>query len=400
MEPEKLILEKEGRDAMAILARLRDPDAALLYAFAASRPQGCTQAEAAAALDWDEGRTDRAAQLLLVYGLAARRHLPPPRQETAFLPQELSAAREGDPAFAGLCSYFERAQGRILNRRELETLLSVHESLGLPPEVMALVIGECARRGRLSARSVEKLAYQWYDLGLDQYEKAEEYLRRQALREDRYARVLTRFGIRDHAPSPGERDYLDRWFALGFSDEMLALAYDRTILGAHRFSWAYMNKILLDWSEKKLRTPEDVQNARRAPVSRPGAVPAAPQESAESVILRRMQEKRQSRALELERRREALRRASPEFVQTERAIRLLASRMARSQGEARAALEPEYRAALARQSTILSQQGKPADWLTDKPDCPLCGDRGYIGSQKCRCLAAAIRAAEKSPAGV
>ena len=271
MEPEKLILEKEGRDAMAILARLRDPDAALLYAFAASRPQGCTQAEAAAALDWDEGRTDRAAQLLLVYGLAARRHLPPPREETSFLPQELSAARERDPAFAGLCSYFERAQGRILNRRELETLLSVHESLGLPPEVMALVIGECARRGRLSARSVEKLAYQWYDLGLDQYEKAEEYLRRQAVREDRYARVLTRFGIRDHAPSPGERDYLDRWFALGFSDEMLALAYDRTILGAHRFSWAYMNKILLDWSEKKLRTPEDVQNARRAPVSRPGA---------------------------------------------------------------------------------------------------------------------------------
>ena len=150
MEPEKLILEKEGRDAMAILARLRDPDAALLYAFAASRPQGSTQAEAAAALDWDEGRTDRAAQLLLVYGLAARRHLPPPREETSFLPQELSAARERDPAFAGLCSYFERAQGRILNRRELETLLSVHESLGLPPEVMALAIGPQRGKAGLS----------------------------------------------------------------------------------------------------------------------------------------------------------------------------------------------------------------------------------------------------------
>ena len=110
-----------------------------------------------------------------------------------------------------------------------------------------------------------------------------------------------------------------------------------------------------------------------------------------------MQEKRQQRALALEERRTWLREASPAFAENESALRLCASRMARAGAGDKAALAREYQGYLARQRELLAELDKPEDWLSDKPDCPLCGDRGYVGTQKCRCL---VRALEEQGAAV
>ena len=110
-----------------------------------------------------------------------------------------------------------------------------------------------------------------------------------------------------------------------------------------------------------------------------------------------MQQKRQQRALELESRREELRKNSPEFVENESAMRLFASKMARSRPSEKAKMAMEYQGYVTRQQDILHRLGKPEDWLSDKPDCPLCGDRGYVGTQKCRCL---LRALEEQGATV
>ena len=37
---------------------------------------------------------------------------------------------------------------------------------------------------------------------------------------------------------------------------------------------------------------------------------------------------------------------------------------------------------------LLQQLGLPADYLTDKPLCPKCGDTGYAGSATCECVKA------------
>ena len=37
---------------------------------------------------------------------------------------------------------------------------------------------------------------------------------------------------------------------------------------------------------------------------------------------------------------------------------------------------------------LLRQLGLPADYLTDKPLCPKCGDTGYAGSTTCECVKA------------
>ncbi len=389
MEHTRLRAEKTGREALAALARLKDGDAALLYACAAGQDGGCTLEQAARELEMPPERVKRAAQLLVVYGLAVNRTAPPPRQESAYPASELAQVREADAAFSGLCDYFESRLGRFLNRRELESLLNVYQALGLPPEVLALLLGDCAQRGRLTAREVEKQAYRWYDLGLDNYEAAAAYLARQKERQTRGARVLSILGIHDRLPGESEQKYIDRWEEMGVSDELLRKAYDTTLLGAGRLSWPYLHKVLCSWKQQGYRTAADVDNGEKKARPRQGQ-PAPVRESAESAILREMQEKRQKRALALEERRSLLRQQSPDYAENESALRLCASRMARAKPSEKADMAREYQGYLARQQALLRQLGKPEDWLADRPDCPLCGDHGYVGTRRCRCLEQAL----------
>jgi hypothetical protein len=180
---------------------------------------------------------------------------------------------------------------------------------------------------------------------------------------------------------------------MGVTDDLLRLAYDRTLLGAGRLSWPYLHKILCAWKQQGFRSARDVETAAAAGKLRPGQ-PAPVQEPLETVILRKLQEKRQSRAVALENRKEELRRLSPEYVENESAMRLFASKMARSRPSEKAKMAQEYQQYVARQREILASLGKPEDWLQDKPDCPLCGDHGYVGTQKCRCLIKALEEQE------
>jgi len=393
MDGQKLRIRKQGREAMAALAQLRDRDAALLYAYVAAQEGGCSPAQAAEALEYSPEALKKACQLLLVYGLAESHTAPPPRGETAYPAEELAQARQGDPVFSGLCDYFEAKKGAFLNRRELETLLNVYQALGLPPEVLTLLISDCANRGRMTAREVEKQAYRWYDLGLDNYDAACAFLERQRQRETRGAKVLALLGIRDRTPVESEQKYIDQWVEMGISDELLAKAHDVTVLGAGRMSWPYMHKVLLNWKQAGYRTAAEVEQGEQSGRRQQPGQAQPPRESAETVILRKLQEKRQQRALALENRRTELRSLSPAFAENESALRLCASRMARTSASEKARVALEYQEFAARQAAILQELGKPEDWLQDKPDCPLCGDRGYVGTRRCRCLEQALAAA-------
>ena len=259
--------------------------------------------------------------------------------------------------------------------------------------MLTLLISDCANRGRMTAREVEKQAYRWYDLGLDNYDAACAFLERQRQRETRSAKVLALLGIRDRTPVESEQKYIDQWCEMGLSDELLAKAHDVTVLGAGRMSWPYMHKVLLNWKQAGYRTAADVEKGEQGGKRQQPGQAQPPRESAETVILRKLQEKRQQRALELETRRAELRTLSPAFAENESALRLCASRMARARASEKARMALEYQEFAARQTRLLQELGKPEDWLQDKPDCPLCSDRGYVGTQRCRCLEQALAAA-------
>ena len=50
---------------------------------------------------------------------------------------------------------------------------------------------------------------------------------------------------------------------MGFDEEMIAMAYERTCLNTGGLNWAYMNKILQRWQEQGLRSAEAVRSGDR-----------------------------------------------------------------------------------------------------------------------------------------
>lgn len=56
-----------------------------------------------------------------------------------------------------------------------------------------------------------------------------------------------------------EKEYFRRWFSLGLSNELIAGAYEMTFVRTGGWNIAYMDKLLLSWHAKGMRTLEEVK---------------------------------------------------------------------------------------------------------------------------------------------
>ena len=110
--------------------------------------------------------------------------------------------------------------------------------------------------------------------------------------EQSRAQILALLDIRDRPPVAREREYITSWIDMGFPDEAIRLAYEKTVLKKQSMSWPYMNSILKNWHEKGLHTAKEIaaSDSVRAPRVRPGAGATAPQPSAHGEADRRARE--------------------------------------------------------------------------------------------------------------
>ena len=123
-------------------------------------------------------------------------------------------------------------------------------------------------RGNLRApslRTIEKEAYAWAERGIDSIEEAGAYINAQNMKNSRMGKLMAMLQIRGRALTAAEERYASSWLDMGFDDEAISMAYERTCLNTGGLSWAYMNKILQRWNEAGLRTAEDVRNRDRKP---------------------------------------------------------------------------------------------------------------------------------------
>jgi len=117
-----------------------------------------------------------------------------------------------------------------------------------------------------SLRTIEKEAYAWAERGIDTVEEAAAFISAQNVRNSRLHWLMDQLQIRGRTLTAAEEKYAQSWLDMGFEDELIAMAYERTCLNTGGLNWAYMNKILLRWKEQGLRTAEDVRSGDRKPM--------------------------------------------------------------------------------------------------------------------------------------
>ncbi len=108
-------------------------------------------------------------------------------------------------------------------------------------------------------RTLVREAYRWNDLEILTLEQVDAHIRAERSRQDAIRRVLPALGIRDREPAPTERKYIGEWLDMGFGEDALAIAYDRTVTKTGRFSWPYMDKIIRTWHARGLHGAAEIE---------------------------------------------------------------------------------------------------------------------------------------------
>jgi DnaD/phage-associated family protein len=176
--------------------------------------------------------------------------------------------------FPPLVGEAQRRLGRTLSTEELKILLSFLDYLRMPTDVVGLLLSFCVERCRRrgvrapSMRSIEREAYRWADEQIDTLEAACYHVQTQLQIHSRIQRLRALMQIDGRRLTNGEEQYLSAWIAMGFTDEVIKLAYEKTCLNTGGLKWAYMNSILKAWNEKNLRTPQDIAAGDSAPQRR------------------------------------------------------------------------------------------------------------------------------------
>ena len=246
----------------------QSPDAALLYLYLIS---GGDPAQAPQKLGYTDSRYACAWATLHQLGLWTEEKAHRlPGEQPQYTEVDVLSAMDTDVDFRALYGEIQRLLGKNLNTEELKILLGFVRYLGLPPEVIVLLVCHCKDEARKlgskrnpTLRNIEKEAYKWADMGIDTMEEAAAYVRRQSQRFSQVGRIMEVLQIRGRNLTAAEEKYARQWLEMGFADDVITMAYERTCLNTGGLNWAYMHKILQRWKEAGMRTAADVRNERK-----------------------------------------------------------------------------------------------------------------------------------------
>ena len=253
------------------LLKLDSGDAALLYLHLLRRgtPDG---------LRWPEDRKQRALDQLKEHGLAP----------------------------AALADEVERRLGKKLTANDLKILYTLYDHLALPTEVIFLLVNWCVEEmerkygpGRKPFLSqIRREGFVWARKGIDTVEAAERYLQTLVRLRGRGAEVLRLLDIPPRPLVEREKNYIAAWDQMGFDNEALRAAYERTVMKKQSMDWSYMNGILRRWHEKGLHTLAAIQAGDRDPRPVQAAAPTPPAAAAREAEQAREDMERMRRLME------------------------------------------------------------------------------------------------------
>ena len=279
------------QDARKLLGAA-NADAALLYLYIAA---GNDPGKAGEDLHLPDSRLNCAGAILRQLGLWPEA-LPTKilaGERPNYSEQDVIDAMDRDTDFRSLYGEVQRLLGRNLNTEELKILLGFVRYLGLPGDVISLLVCYCKERARKrgslrnpSLRTVEKEAYQWAEQGIDTLEAASAYIQTQNQRESQMASLMSLLQIRGRNLTAAEERYAGAWLTMGFDADAIREAYERTCLNTGGLNWAYMNKILTRWQQAGFHTLEQVRagDQKNLPKGASGQLGAAELEAIQNIL--------------------------------------------------------------------------------------------------------------------
>lgn len=181
-----------------------------------------------------------------------------------YLVKDINSAMKNDKNVRDMFLVAEQLLGKPLNHNDMKTVYSFYDWLKLPIDVIVMLLEHCTSVKKMDLRYIEKVAITWADNGIDNFEKANVYIKGQAklARAEKKVKRILQISGRDLTEL--ETKFVRTWLQEYKAPEAdIKNAYEITIMNTGKMNFKYMDAVLKnigkDTAEKKT-TPKKKTN--------------------------------------------------------------------------------------------------------------------------------------------
>ncbi len=177
--------------------------------------------------------------------------------------EQIAARLQECKEFSGLFAEAQAALGKTIGYDGQSVLIMMHDSYGLPFEVILMAVEYSVSQKKTGFSSIAKLGKLWSEQGIDTLEGAMEYIEEHNAVNETWNKLRSLTDITNRTPTSKQRGYLVAWVKeYGYDENIIYYAYEESVDRTGKMSMPYMDKIIRNWYEKGVKTPMDIQREK------------------------------------------------------------------------------------------------------------------------------------------
>ena len=150
-----------------------------------------------------------------------------------------------DERFAFLLQTAEAKLGKSLSPADMAVYLYLYRDIGLPPEVIVMIIGYAVKNDKAKLSYIEKTALNWADAGIKTMDAADKHLCYLERCETAFAQLNERLSLGVARPTLSQKQAACRWvYDWALPSDVIETAVRYTIDKIGKFQASYTDRVL------------------------------------------------------------------------------------------------------------------------------------------------------------
>ena len=177
--------------------------------------------------------------------------------------EQIAARLQECKEFSALFAEAQVALGKTIGYDGQSVLIMMHDSYGLPFEVILMAVEYSVSQQKTGFSSIAKIGKLWSEQGIDTLEGAMEYIEEHNVVNEVWNKLRALTDISNRIPTSKQRGYLVAWVKeYGYDENIIYYAYEESVDRTGKMSLPYMDKIIRNWYENGVKTPMDIQREK------------------------------------------------------------------------------------------------------------------------------------------
>ncbi len=178
--------------------------------------------------------------------------------------QQIAARLKESEELRHLCNEAQAILGKTIGNDGSSNLIMLHDTYGLPVEVIIEAVQYCVEKGTPGFSHILKIGRKWSELGIDSFESAEDYIKEHGKIQEVWDKLRSLTDFNNKKPTAKQEDFLLRWVNdFGYDTNIIYAAYEDCVDYTGKVGMKYMDKILTTWNEKGVKTLLDVAREKK-----------------------------------------------------------------------------------------------------------------------------------------